>query len=114
MQEYLGVTPPDDARGVLQDVHWSCGLFGYFPTYTLGNLYAAQLFATARREVGDLDEKIGRGELLPLREWLRERIHRHGMRWKPAELIEKVTGEPPTARFFNEYLANKFGALYGV
>lgn len=114
MQEYLGITPPDDAQGVLQDVHWSCGLFGYFPTYTLGNLYAAQIFATARREVPDLEGKIGRGELRPLREWLREKIHRHGMLLRPNALCEKVTGEPLNARHFNAYLKAKFGELYGL
>jgi carboxypeptidase Taq len=114
MQEYLGLTPPDDARGVLQDVHWSCGLFGYFPTYTLGNLYAAQFFATAKKEVADLEAKVARGELLPLREWLRERIHRHGMLYAPGELCEKVTGAPLDARHFNAYLKGKFGEIYGI
>jgi carboxypeptidase Taq len=114
MQEYLGVTPPDDARGCLQDIHWAFGLVGYFPTYTLGNLYASQLFAAAKRDIADLDGKIGRGELLPLKQWLNDKVHRRGMLHRPAELLREVTGEAPRADFFTRYLQEKFGALYGV
>ncbi len=74
----FGLTPPDDARGCLQDVHWSGGAIGYFPTYTLGNLYAAQFFEAARRDLGDLDAMFARGEFRPLLDWLRRNIHAHG------------------------------------
>jgi carboxypeptidase Taq len=114
MEEYLGVTPPSDAEGVLQDVHWSAGLFGYFPTYTLGNLYAAQFFDAAKKEIPDLEAKIGRGELLALREWLREKVHKRGMLWRPAELCRQVSGEPLDARYFTTYLKTKFGEAYGL
>lgn len=114
MEEYLGLRPPNDADGVLQDVHWSAGLFGYFPTYTLGNLFAAQFFAQAKKEIGDLDAKIGCGELAPLREWLREKIHRRGMLYRPQELCEAVTGKKLEPANFTGYLKTKFGELYGV
>jgi carboxypeptidase Taq len=114
MQRYLGITPPDDAKGCLQDIHWSFGLFGYFPTYTLGNLYASQIYAAARREMPDLEAKIAAGEMRPLREWLREKIHRRGMLHRPADLVREATGAAPSADFFTSYLKEKFGALYGV
>ncbi len=112
MERYLGLTPPDDAHGVLQDVHWSGGMFGYFPSYMLGNLYAAQFFATARREIGDLDERIERGDLLTLREWLREKIHRYGRMYSPSELAEKVSGEKLNPHYFVEYITTKFSEVY--
>lgn len=93
MKEMLGVEVPDDRRGCLQDVHWSQGAFGYFPTYTLGNLNAAALFAAARRDLGDLDGQIERGEFAPLLSWLRERIHRHGKRYPARELLRRAAGQ---------------------
>jgi carboxypeptidase Taq len=114
MEEYLGITPPNDAQGVLQDTHWSIGLFGYFPTYALGNLYAAQFFEAAKREIPDLEGKIARGDLLPLREWLRKRIHERGMFHRPKELCREVTGTTLDAGHFTRYLETKFGALYGL
>jgi carboxypeptidase Taq len=114
MEEYLGIVPPDDARGVLQDTHWSCGLFGYFPTYTLGNLYAAQFYAQARKEIPDLEEAIGRGELRSLRDWLRDRIHKRGMLFRPQELCREVTGKALDPSHFFEYLEQKFGEIYGL
>lgn len=113
-REYLGIEPPDDAQGVLQDVHWAAGLFGYFPTYALGNLYAAQFFAAACGELGDLDAMFRRGEFLPLREWLRENIHRHGRRYSAAELAERVTGQPLSHDALVDYLRAKFTPLYGL
>jgi carboxypeptidase Taq len=92
MQEYLGLTPPDDAMGVLQDVHWSIGLIGYFSTYTLGNLISLQLWEVIRRDIPDLDDQIQRGEFVNFLGWLRERIHCHGTKFKPQELVERVTG----------------------
>lgn len=94
--KYLGVTPGNDAEGCLQDIHWSAGLFGYFPTYTLGNLYGAQLFDKAGQDLGDLAAAFARGEFAPLLEWLRTRIHRQGQRYRPNELIESATGALPS------------------
>ena len=79
---------------MLQDIHWSGGAIGYFPTYSLGNLYAAQFFAQADAELGPLAEQFARGEFQPLREWLREKIHRQGQRYSAAELVQRVTGKP--------------------
>ncbi|MGH6629591.1 MAG: carboxypeptidase M32, partial [Burkholderiales bacterium] len=110
---YFGFEPPNDAEGVLQDVHWSSGSLGYFPTYTLGNLYAAQLFEQARKDLSDLDGQFRRGEFRPLLEWLREKIHRHGRRYTPPDLVKKVTGRAPGAQPLLDYLGAKFGALYG-
>jgi carboxypeptidase Taq len=94
-REYLGVVPAADAEGCLQDGHWSAGQFGYFPTYTLGNIYAAQLLEAARRDVADLDEAIAEGEFAPLRSWLRERVYAEGQRYTAVELIEQITGRAP-------------------
>ena len=113
-QKYLGITPPDDRSGVLQDVHWSAGLVGYFPTYSLGNLYAAQFFAQARADLGDLDEPFGRGDFHPLLDWLRQNIHRHGQRWSAAELVQRVTGRPLSAKPLVDYLRAKLEPLYGL
>ena len=90
--EYLGVRPDSDANGVLQDVHWSAGLVGYFPTYSLGNLYAAQLFDAAENTLGDLAPQFSQGSFLPLKEWLNENVHQHGMCYKSHELGELLTG----------------------
>lgn len=114
MQELLGITPPDDGQGCLQDIHWSLGVFGYFPTYALGNLYAAQFFAAAQRAMPELDAQFARGELRPLREWLRANIHQHGQRYRATELVEVVTGKPLSAQPFVAYLHGKFGPLYGL
>ena len=114
MRRFLGVTPPDDLRGVLQDIHWAWGEFGYFPTYALGNLYAASLYKAARRALPGLEEGMARGELKPLREWLRERVHAVGYRRDAESLVRQVTGEGLTDVDFLEHLRSKFGALYGV
>lgn len=113
-KNYLGFEPPNDAEGVLQDVHWSGGMIGYFPTYTLGNLYAAQFFEQANRDLGDLQAQFRRGEFMPLLEWLREKIHRHGMRYTATELAEVITGKPLSAQPLLNYLQEKFGQLYNV
>jgi carboxypeptidase Taq len=113
-QKYLGITPPNDADGVLQDIHWSAGLIGYFPTYTLGNLYAAQFFATADQELGGLDAQFRQGKFGPLREWLREKIHTVGQCYSAAELVQKVTGKPLSAKPLMDYLHARFGSLYGL
>ncbi len=110
--ELLGIEVPDDRRGCLQDVHWSCGLFGYFPTYTLGNLYAAQFAAAADRALGGLGALLARGDFMPLREWLREHVHRHGRRFRPAELCERATGSPLQPAAFLQHLETKLCAVY--
>ncbi|MBN2475341.1 MAG: carboxypeptidase M32 [Pirellulales bacterium] len=113
-RQYLGIEPPDDAQGVLQDVHWSAGLIGYFPTYTLGNLYAAQLFAQADADLGGLAAQFAGGQFRPLRDWLREKIHRQGQRYSAAELIERITGRPLSPMPLVEHLRAKLGPLYGI
>jgi len=112
MQAYLGLTPPDHHRGVMQDVHWSGGHFGYFPTYALGNLYAAQFFARAQKDLGDLSEHCADGDFAPLLKWLRDKVHRQGKRFRPQELVRAVTGEAPNPQYLMDYLTKKFGALY--
>ncbi len=114
MQRYLGVVPEDDAHGVLQDVHWSSGLFGYFPSYMLGNLYSAQFFAAVRKEIPDLDEKIARGKLSELLAWLREKIHQYGKIYEPKELIERVTGHAPDSSHFVRYIVDKYTDIYDL
>ncbi len=113
-EDYLGIRPPSNADGVLQDIHWSGGAIGYFSTYSLGNLYAAQFFATADRELGGLDEQFARGEFNPLRHWLNDKIHQPGQCYRAAELVERVTGEPLSHSYLIEYLRGKLGPLYGI
>lgn len=113
-REYLGVTPPNDARGVLQDVHWSSGLIGYFPTYTLGNILSVQLYEAAVRAVPSIPDQIGQGEFSGLLGWLRENVCRHGRKYLPDDLITRATGQPMTAEPYLRYLREKFGALYDV
>jgi carboxypeptidase Taq len=113
-REYLGIISPTDADGVLQDVHWSAGLFGYFPTYALGNLYAAQFFAQASQDLGNLDGLFRRGEFGELREWLRANIHTHGRRYTPAQLAERITGKALSHAPLMEHLTTKYGELYGL
>ncbi|MBK7703343.1 MAG: carboxypeptidase M32 [bacterium] len=114
MRADLGVTPADDAEGVLQDIHWSFGLFGYFPTYALGNLYAAELHLAAKRALPGLDDDVARGDFLPLLAWLRENIHRRGREFAPRELVRAATGREPGSGAYLDYLRAKFGALYAV
>jgi carboxypeptidase Taq len=108
MKEYLGVDVPDDARGVLQDMHWAIGLFGYFPTYQLGNVVSIQIWEVAQRELGDLGEQFARGEFGHLREWLREHVYRHGSIYPPRELLERVTGSQLDPEPYLRYLQTKF------
>ncbi|HNO78511.1 MAG TPA: carboxypeptidase M32 [Phycisphaerae bacterium] len=113
-EEFLGLTPPNDADGCLQDIHWSLGGFGYFPTYALGNLYAAQFYAKADADLGGLEAQIARGECQPLRMWLQENIHSHGMRYRAAELCEQVTGQRLSIDAFMDYLNRKYKSLYSL
>ncbi len=108
MKEFLGLTPPDFSLGVMQDVHWSGGHLGYFPTYTLGNLYAAQFFAQARTELGDLGEMFARGDFAPLLGWLRGKIHSRGSLYRPRDLVRAVTGKELDAQYLLTYLKGKF------
>ncbi|GHU42849.1 carboxypeptidase M32 [Clostridia bacterium] len=110
-QEYLGITPPDDSRGVLQDVHWSAGMFGYFPSYSLGNAYGAQILATMEKDL-DLKELIRSGNIGKITAWLRERIHRYGSIKIPSDLIRAISGEALNADYYVRYLTDKFEALY--
>ena len=110
----LGVTPPSPANGVLQDVHWSAGLIGYFPTYTLGNLASAQLFASAEKDIGSLNEQFSRGEFEELLRWLRKKVHAKGQIGSGEKLIEDATGEPLHASPLVGYLREKLRHLYGL
>jgi len=113
MKDLLGVVPGNDAEGCLQDVHWSCGLYGYFPSYALGNLYAAQLWDRMRETLPDVDASLRRGDVSPIREWLREKIHRPASTWIPGELIERATGSALDAKHFVAYLNDKYSRIYG-
>lgn len=112
--EVLGVTPQNDAEGCLQDVHWSAGLYGYFPTYTLGNVCAAQLFAAAEADLPDLAGDFRQGRFARLLSWLREKIHRHGRRYRSAELLREATGASPAPGPLLTHLRQKYGELYGL
>lgn len=113
-QEYLGVTPPDDAKGILQDVHWSGGAMGYFPTYTLGNLMSVQFFNKAVQEIPTIPAQIERGEFGDLLAWLQRNIYVHGRKYLPAELVQRVTGGPMQAGPYIAYLRQKYGAIYAL
>jgi len=113
VRSYLGIEVPDDAHGVLQDVHWASGDFGYFPTYSLGNVIAAQLWEAAGKALPDLDRQIEAGEFEPLREWLRDRVHRHGRKFSAAEVVERATGGPIEVGPYVRYLTQKFRTLFG-
>lgn len=112
MEEYLGLKPPDEAQGVLQDVHWSSGYVGYFPTYALGNLIAAQLWEVIQTDVPDLERQIEAMEFEVLLEWLNEHVHVHGAKFPPRELLERVTGDGLSAKPYLKYLREKFGEIY--
>lgn len=114
MRDLLGITPPRDAEGCLQDIHWSQGTFGYFPTYLLGTLYAAQIFAAARRAMPDMDAQFERGEFAPLLSWLRTNVHSQGRRYRAGELVQRISGQAPSDRPFVDYLRSKFRPLYGL
>jgi len=113
MEQYLGLTPPDDARGILQDVHWSGGSIGYFPTYTIGNILSVQLWEKAAADLGGtLSGQIERGEFAPLLGWLRENIHQWGRKYRPADLVQRVIGGPLDTAPYLRYLQTKFGEIY--
>lgn len=112
MEDYLGVTPPNDKLGVLQDVHWSSGYFGYFSTYSLGNLISVQLWEKINEDIPNLSEEIKQGEFSSLLSWLREKVHRHGKKFKPQELVKRATGSEIDPEPYMKYLRDKFGEVY--
>lgn len=111
--ELLGIRPETDREGVLQDIHWAMGLYGYFPTYALGSMMSAQLFEAAERDLGDLEAQFAEGELAPLLQWLRTNVHGHGARYTAPQLMERVTGEPPTPEPILRHLRRHLEAVYG-
>jgi len=113
-KSWFGLDVPSDDLGCLQDIHWSMGAFGYFPTYTLGNLYAAQLLDAMRADLGDVDTLVESGDWAPLLAWLRPRIHERGSVVSPAQLIEDATGSAPRPEPFLNYIETKYRALYGL
>ncbi len=114
MHRLLGVEVTDDAHGVLQDIHWAVGSFGYFPTYTVGNLMAAQLWSALRADLKSVDEQLEAGDFAPIREWLRENVHRHGRKYSPRELLHRVTGERLRVEPFITYLAGKLADVGAI
>lgn len=114
MKEYLGLKISKDSQGVLQDVHWSGGSIGYFPTYTLGNLYAAQLHAKIKKDIPGLEKEIEKGNFENLLAWLRKNIHNHGKLYTADELIRKITGETLSSKYFMDYINSKYGKIYGL
>jgi carboxypeptidase Taq len=114
MQEYLGITPPNDAKGVLQDVHWSGGSIGYFSTYALGNIISAQLWERINKDIKDLEEQIRKGKFGELLGWLREKIHIFGHKYDPQDLVQKVTGSKIDSAAYVRYLTRKYSDIYGL
>ncbi|NOT05958.1 MAG: carboxypeptidase M32 [Anaerolineales bacterium] len=114
MQEYLGITPPDDAHGVLQDIHWSAGLIGYFPTYALGNLVSVQLWEKINKDIRDLDSQIHDGKFDELLAWLRKNIHVHGHKYDPQDLVKNVAGSKIDPSAYVRYLTKKYSDIYGL
>jgi carboxypeptidase Taq len=114
MQMLLGIAPPDDTQGVLQDIHWTWPSFGYFPTYALGNLYAAQLFAAASKQQPQIEEEIGEGRTDSLLAWLGENVHQHGRKFTPGELVQRATGRPLSHEPFVAYVTGKFSDVYDL
>ena len=112
--EWFGITVPNDTLGCLQDIHWSMAAFGYFPTYTLGNLYAAQLLEAMDSDIGSINGHISSGDWSEMLEWLRNRIHKRGSALLPAALIEEATGAPPSSEAFLRYVEEKYGAIYSL
>ena len=113
-KDYLNVDVPNDAKGVLQDIHWSHGSFGYFPTYSIGSFYAAQFFNQAKKEIKNLEQQIENGDLTPLLNWLREKIHIHGRLFAAKEMCEKITGEKLNFKHFLDYAKLKYNKLYQI
>jgi carboxypeptidase Taq len=113
-QEYLGITPPTDTLGCLQDVHWSRGSVGYFPTYTFGNLIGLQMWERLREDIPDPDALMAKGDFAPILGWLAERVYRQGKRYAPRDLVTRVTGSRMESDAWLRYAREKYGALYGL
>jgi carboxypeptidase Taq len=113
-QDYLGLTPKNDREGVLQDIHWSAGYVGYFPTYSLGNLISVQLWEKIRTDIPDLEKQIERAQFAPLLGWLRDKVHRHGAKYEPVDLLRRVTGQGLQAKPYLNYLTTKYGEIYNL
>ena len=113
MERYLGIVPDTNADGVLQDIHWSMGAIGYFPTYTLGTLMSSQIFARLRQDIPDLDEQTAAGRFDQLLDWLRNNIHRHGRKFTASELLERMGCGPLSAEPWFTYIRGKYGELSG-
>ena len=112
MKEYLGIEPPSDTLGVLQDTHWSGAAFGYFPSYTLGAIYASQFYQKLERENSDLENEIETGNLATIRQWLNQKIHEKGRLLSVANLVKQVTGDDLNPTIFLDYLKNKYRKIY--
>lgn len=113
MEDYLGIKPSNDAEGVLQDVHWAAGLFGYFPSYALGNAFAAH-FVHYMKQSFDVEGDLAKGDFTRINQWLKEKIHQHGKTYLPMELIEKATGEPFNPKYYTAYLKEKYSKIYNL
>ena len=113
MERYLGIVPDSDANGVLQDIHWSMGAIGYFPTYTLGNLMSSQIFTRLREDIPDLDEQTASGRFGQLLSWLRENIHRHGRKFTASELLDRLDCGALSADPWLEHIRTKYSELSG-
>ena len=114
MEDYLGITPPNHAEGVLQDIHWSMGALGYFPTYALGNLMSCQLYRAAGESISDLEGQIANGQFSDLLGWMRENVHQHGKKYAPQELLKRATGQTLGADDFVGYIREKYSGIYGA
>ncbi|MFA6976929.1 MAG: carboxypeptidase M32, partial [Mesotoga sp.] len=114
MKEYLGIVPDTDSDGVLQDIHWPSGMIGYFPSYMLGNLYAAQMYSKARQEIPGLDKRIEMGDVLSLVDWLRKNIHSMGRRYEPEKLLKAATGKELDPSYFLKYVKEKYSNIYQI
>jgi len=114
VQDYLGLSPKNDKEGVLQDIHWSAGYVGYFPTYSLGNLISVQLWEKIKSDIPDLETQIERAQFAPLLGWLRDKIHRHGAKYEPVDLLRRITGQGLQAAPYLNYLKTKYGEIYGL
>ena len=112
-EDYLGITPQNDADGCLQDVHWSFGLFGYFSTYALGNLVSLQLWEKINEDIPTLDDQIRKGEFEELLKWLNDKVHASGSKFEPQELVERVTGSKINGEPYIKYLNEKYSKIYG-
>jgi carboxypeptidase Taq len=114
MEEYLGITPPNDALGVLQDIHWSGGAIGYFSTYALGNLVSVQLWEKINKDIPDLPEQIRKGKFDALLAWLRKNVHVHGRKYDPQDLVQKITGSKIDSAPYVRYLTKKYSDIYAL